>query len=202
VTEAAIARPAAHLNRGVRRGVVRRRIRWGCLYVILTSLALIWLLPVLSTLYTALRSFDDIQNNGPWSFPPHTLSLANFVTAWQSGMSGWFLNSVIVVIPAIIVMLLLSSMTAFVLSRYRFRGSRALFMLFVCGTLLPFQVLLEPVFKEDNFMGIYDSLWALFTIYVAFELGFCTFVLHNFMRTIPKELFDAAVVDGASRFRI
>lgn len=180
-----------------------RRIKTILLHIILATIAITWLIPLASALYTALRTFADGTANGPWSFPPHSLTLENFVAAWtDGGFSGYFINTFLVVIPAVALMLLLSSMTAYVLARHRFRGSRLLLMVFIAGLLLPFQVLLIPVYRLSNFLNIYDSLGALIAIHVAFELGFCTFVLHNFMRTIPKDLTDAAAVDGASVFRI
>ncbi len=180
-----------------------RRLRTALLHIILATIAIAWLIPIASAVYTALRTFADGTANGPWSFPPHSLTLENFVAAWtDGGFSGYFLNTFLVVIPAVALMLLLSSMTAYVLSRHRFRGSKLLLMVFIAGLLLPFQVLLIPVYRLSNFLNIYDSLGALIAIHVAFELGFCTFVLHNFMRTIPKDLTDAAAVDGASVFRI
>lgn len=180
-----------------------RRIKTILLHIILATIAVTWLIPLASALYTSLRTFADGTANGPWSFPPHSLTLENFVAAWtDGGFSGYFINTFLVVIPAVALMLLLSSMTAYVLARHRFRGSRLLLMVFIAGLLLPFQVLLIPVYRLSNFLNIYDSLGALIAIHVAFELGFCTFVLHNFMRTIPKDLTDAAAVDGASVFRI
>ncbi|HLZ23439.1 MAG TPA: carbohydrate ABC transporter permease [Ktedonobacterales bacterium] len=203
MAETTLARPAAESISRTRKNIVPRRVKTTLLYVILTIIAVVWLIPILSALYTALRTFADGTANGPWSFPPHSLTLENFTSAWtDGGFSHYFLNTFLVVIPAVILMLLLSSMSAYVLARHRFRGSRAIFMIFVAGLLLPFQILLIPVYRLSNFLNIYDNLWALIAIHVAFELGFCTFVLHNFMRTIPKDLTDAAAVDGASVFWI
>jgi len=185
----------------VRKDAVPRRVKTALLHVLLISICIVWLIPILSALYTALRTFADGTANGPWSFPPHSLTLANFGEAWtEGGFSQYFLNTFLVVVPAVILMLTLSSMAAYVLARHRFRGSRLLLMVFVAGLLLPFQILIIPVYRLSNFLNIYDSLWALIAIHVAFELGFCTFVLHNFIRTIPKDLTDAAAVDGASVF--
>jgi multiple sugar transport system permease protein len=187
----------------VRRNVVPRRVKTVLLHVILTTISIVWLIPIASALYTGLRTFADGTANGPWSFPPHSLTLQNFLDAWtDGGFSHYFLNTFLVVIPAVVLMLTLSSMAAYVLARHRFRGSRLLLMVFVAGLLLPFQILLIPVYRLSNFLNIYDSLWALIAIHVAFELGFCTFVLHNFIRTIPKDLTEAAAVDGASIFWI
>jgi multiple sugar transport system permease protein len=181
--------------------VIARRGKRALLHTVLTIIAIAWLIPLVSALYTAVRTFEDGTANGPWSFPPHSFTFTNFVEAWtDGGFSHYYVNTFLVVVPAVILMLTLSSMSAYVLARHRFRGSRMLLMVFIAGLLLPFQVLLIPVYRLSNFLNIYDSLWSLIAIHVAFELGFCTFVLHNFIRTIPKELTEAAAVDGASVF--
>lgn len=195
-------RPAGPSIPPVRKDIAPRRVKTALLHVILTTIAIAWLIPLVSALYTALRTFADGTANGPWSFPPHSLTLANFAQAWtDGGFSHYYVNTFLVVIPSVVLMLTLSSMSAYVLARYRFKGSRLLLMIFIAGLLLPFQILLIPVYRLSNFLNIYDSPLALIAIHTAFELGFCTFVLHNFMRTIPKELTEAAAVDGASVFR-
>lgn len=200
-TTTTLARPATQPVPAVRKDRIPRRAKTILLHVILTTIAIVWLIPIISALYTALRTFADGTANGPWSFPPHSLTLQNFVEAWtDGGFSHYYVNTFLVVIPAVVLMLTLSSMSAYVLARHRFRGSRLILMIFIAGLLLPFQILLIPVYRLSNFLNIYDSLWALIAIHTAFELGFCTFVLHNFIRTIPKDLTDAAAVDGASVF--
>jgi len=204
MSQTTLARPTEQPDRPlsvVRQDVIPRRVKTTLLHVILATISIVWLIPIASALYTALRTFSDGTANGPWSFPPHSLTLSNFTDAWtQGGFSQYFLNTFLVVVPAVVLMLTLSSMAAYVLARHRFKGSRLLLMVFVAGLLLPFQILIIPVYRLSNFLNIYDSLWALIAIHVAFELGFCTFVLHNFIRTIPKDLTDAAAVDGASIF--
>lgn len=201
MAETTLASPATKTLPEVRRDLVPRRVKSALLYVILTTIAIVWLIPLASALYTALRTFADGTANGPWSFPPHSLTLQNFVDAWtEGGFSHYYVNTFLVVVPAVVLMLTLSSMAAYVLARHRFAGSRWVFMIFVVGLLLPFQILLIPVYRLSNFLNIYDTLWSLIAIHTAFELGFCTFVLHNFIRTIPKDLTDAAAVDGASVF--
>lgn len=194
-----IAQTAVEPYAEVKNGKIGQRVQGVALNSILMVLSIIWLVPLASALYTGIRTFADGSANGPWSFPPHSLTLQNFVSAWtDGGFSQYFINTFIVVIPSVILMLGLSSMSAYVLSQRRFRGSRFIFIIYVAGLLLPFQILLIPVYRLTNFLNIYDSLWALIAIHTAFELGFCTFVLHNFMRTIPKEMLEAAAVDGAS----
>src|SRR5579884_2342343 len=138
--------PPAHTEQMlfvIPRDMFVRRVRRGLLHVILASLAIVWLIPLISALYTAVRTFSEATADGPWSFPPHWLTLKNFIDAWTTGgFSQYFLNTFLVVIPAVILMLLLSSMAAYVLSHHRFKGSRFVFLLFVTGLLLPFQILI------------------------------------------------------------
>lgn len=170
-------------------------------YVFLTLLTLIWLVPLFASVITSFRTQDDISLNGFWSLPS-TLTLENFSRAWtQARVSNYLLNSFIITIPSLIGMLFLSSLSAFALARYKFRGNLFIYFMFVAGTMLPFQILLLPVFRLTNSLGLYNSHWALILIHTAFQLGFCTFVLRNFMKTVPSEIFDAARVDGAGEFR-
>jgi multiple sugar transport system permease protein len=171
-------------------------------YAALITLTLFWMVPFFSALVTSVRTMDDISTNGFWSFPEE-LTLGNFSTAWaQAGVERYMLNSFIITIPALVAMLFLSSLSAYALARYRFRLNRPFYFMYVAGTMLPFQVLLLPVFRLTNSLGLYDTYWALIFIHTAFQLGFCTFVLRNFMRTVPGDIMDAARVDGCSEFRI
>lgn len=171
-------------------------------YALLTLLTLLWLLPVFAAVLTSVRTQDDISQHGFWTIP-HEISLDNFSGAWTDARISRYLgNSFIITIPALFAMLFLSSLGAFALARYKFRGGLPLYFMFVAGTMLPFQILLLPVFRLSNSLGIYDTHIALILIHTAFQLGFCTFVLRNFMRTVPSEIMDAARVDGCSEFRI
>ncbi|MFM9106123.1 MAG: carbohydrate ABC transporter permease [Chloroflexota bacterium] len=182
----------------------RRRFPWPTLlfYVVILPVLLTWLVPLFAAVLTSLRTLDDLIGNGPWRWPD-PLVWSNFPEAWsQGGLSRYMANSFIITIPALIATLLLSSMAAFALARFRFRGNLAIYFLFVAGTLLPYQILMLPVFRLSNRLGLYDTYWALIVFHTAFQLGFCTFVLRNFMTTIPGEIFDAARIDGAGEWRI
>jgi multiple sugar transport system permease protein len=181
-----------------------RRVNGGEIakYVFLTALTLLWLLPIIAALVTSLRTMDDINQSGFWTIP-RQLTLDNFVEAWtKARVSNYLANSFIITLPSLFFMLLLSSMGAYALARFKFRLNLPIYFMFVAGTMLPFQILLLPVFRLTNALGLYDTYYALILIHVAFQLGFCTFVLRNFMRTVPGEIFDAARVDGCGEFRI
>lgn len=184
------------------RAILLRRLRVALFYIVMIPFVLIWLLPVFSTILTSVRSLDDLVANGFWSLPT-SIHLENFVQAWNQGrLRLYMVNSFIITIPALAGTLALSSLAAFALARYRFPGNRLLYFTFVGGMLLPFQILMLPVFRLTNWLGLYDSYWALILFHMAFQIGFCTFVLRNFMRTVPGEIFDAARIDGAGDFRI
>ncbi len=168
----------------------------------LTVLTLLWLLPVIAAFITSFRTMDDIAIHGFWSIPQQ-LSLRNFEEAWTNAqVNKYLLNSFIITIPSLFGMLFLSSMSAYALARFKFRGNLFFYFMYVAGTMLPFQILLLPVFRLTNAIGLYNTYGALILIHIAFQLGFCTFVLRNFMRTVPGEILDAARVDGCNEFRI
>lgn len=177
-------------------------VRSGLTYVFLTILAVLWLIPILAALLTALRTMDDITLNGFWSIPS-SLRFDNFVEAWTSArVSQYLVSSFIVTIPSLIGMLFLSSLTAYALARFKFALNLPIYFMFVAGTMLPFQILLLPVFLLVKNLGIYNTYIALIAIHTTFQMGFCVFVLRNFMRTVPSEIFEAARVDGCNEFKI
>lgn len=185
-----------------RRARAQRQAGKAGMYVFLTMFTLIWLLPVIAAFITSFRTMDDISTRGFWSLPAQ-LGMRNFVQAWTAArVSKYLINSFIITLPSLLGMLFLSSMAAYALARYHFKGNLILYFMFVAGTMLPFQILLLPVFRLTNALGLYDTHASLIFIHTAFQLGFCTFVLRNFMRTVPGDIMDAARVDGCGEFRI
>ncbi|WP_448006826.1 carbohydrate ABC transporter permease [Agromyces bauzanensis] len=167
---------------------------------ILISLA--WLAPILLIVATSIRTFDDVSANGIASLP-QSFTLDTYVQAWnQGGMFQATVNSMVVTIPTVILTLLLSATVAFGLSRFRIPFRRTILLLMLAGNLLPVQMLLIPVTRITQQIGIYDTLFALVVVQTAFGIGFYTFVLYGFMRSIPHELQEAATLDGAGATRI
>ena len=172
------------------------------LFFILILLALLWLVPVITSVVTSVRTNDDILSRGFWALPKQ-LVFSNFKTAWQrGGLSKFLPNSFIITIPSLVLTLFLSSLSAYALARFKFRANRLIYFLFVGGMMLPFQVLLLPVFRLTDFLGQYDTYWGLIAFHTAFQMGFCTFVLRNYMITVPIQIFEAAKIDGCNAFRI
>ncbi len=180
------------------------------MYGFLSVLAVAWLVPVAGAMYASVRPYAETQRKGIFSWPD-SLTLSNYSDAFTQGdMRKTFYNTAFIVIPAIVLILLFSSFMAFAVSRFSFRFNVALLLLFTAGNLLPAQVLFQPLFQIfknipwPNFLSDTDTgnllgtKIAVIIVHVAFQTGFCTFVLANYMKTIPKELNEAALIDGAS----
>jgi multiple sugar transport system permease protein len=171
-------------------------------YILLIAATFLWLIPILTGLVTSIRTFDDILYNGFISWPEE-ITLGNFQEAWErGGLNRYLPNSFIITIPSLVLTLFLSSLAAYSLARFKFRANRVIFFAFIAGMLLPFQVLMLPVFRLTDFLGLYDTYWGLIAFHTAFQLGFCTFMLRNYMRTVPGEIIEAARIDGCGEIRI
>jgi len=187
----------------------RQRVKDRFISIFIGVFALIWIFPIVWTLWSSLRPYKEIRANGVFSVP-ESIGLGNYSTAIERmDLPTYLWNSLIITAPAVFLTLLFGSVTAFVVSRYSFRWNVSMLLLFTAGNLLPPQLVFIPVFKAYLTVGdwlgnrrlFYDSQWGVVLIHVAFQMGFATFVLSSYMKTIPKEISEAAKVDGASVFR-
>jgi multiple sugar transport system permease protein len=192
---------------GSKKGGVRpARI---ALHVFLIATAIVWLIPIVGALYTAFRPYGETSKGGIFTWPKK-LMLSNFTGAFKQGeMARHFWVTMLIVIPALIFTLMLASFVAFAVSRYSFKFNIALLVLFTSGNLMPQQVIIQPLFQMYRRLPLPDflspssghmnnTIFGVIIIHIAFQVGFCTFVMSNYMKTIPKELGEAASVDGAS----
>lgn len=190
----------------------RRKLTPGrvVLHGFLIVVALGWLFPILWAVINSLRDYAYTSKNGYVSLGGWTLK--NYTTAWdRAEFTKHFLNSAYVTVPAVLLTLFLASMVAFVLARFTWRFNLVMLGLFTAANLLPQQAMLIPLYRLSIVVPLpawmsdsellYDSYWVLILVNTAFQTGFCTFVLSNYMKTLPKELYEAAQVDGASIWR-
>jgi multiple sugar transport system permease protein len=193
--------PAAPKSSSRRRTVV---------YTFVIVMAVLWLFPVVWAVLTSFRDYAYTSQNGYVSFGGWTFG--NYADAWERGNFGrYFLNSAYITVPAVLLSLLLASCVAFVIARFRYRFNLVLLGLFTAANLLPPQALLIPVYRMfreipmplsiSSSGSLLNSFLGLILVNTAFQTGFCTFVLSNYMKTLPRELYEAAQVDGASVFR-
>lgn len=207
-TAPAVTQRRASPDRGP-SGVLNRR-RGSVATVVMLVLALLWLFPLVWAVVNSFREYSYTQTNGYLSLGGWTLD--NYRDAWDRGNFGLHLkNSLLITVPAVLLTLFLSSLMAFVLARFSYRFNLTLLGVFLAANLLPPQALLIPVFKMfreiplPTFLSesgtMLNSFWALILVNTAFQLGFCTFVLSNYMKTLPYEIYESAELDGASVWR-
>lgn len=172
-------------------------------HVILSLWALLVILPLLWTVYTSFKTSREILTN-PFGLP-ETMQFSNYSRAWEEARIGdYFLNTLIVVGLALIIVMLLGAMCAYVLARFRFPGNRIIYYGMIAGLTFPIFLAVVPLFFVLKNMGLLDGRMGLVGVilsYVAFALPFTVFFLHSFFSGLPEEISEAAAIDGAGDFR-
>ena len=164
---------------------------------------LIWLLPLVAVAITSVRSAGDITAGNYWGWPTSFNFVENYTAIFENSPIGQYIfNSFKVTIPTVAGTLALSCMTGFALGIYNFRAGVPLFFMFIAGNFIPFQILMVPVRDLSLQMGVYNTTLGLVLFHVAFQTGFCTLFMRNFIKALPRELIEAARVEGVSEFRI
>lgn len=162
---------------------------------------LLVLVPLVWVLLTSLKSTKQYLSGSPLSLPDG-LHFENYVNAWdKAGIGKWFVNTVVVVGSALVIVMALGAMCAYVLARYEFRGNRLIYYLMLAGLTFPIFLAIVPLFLTLRNIGLLNTLPGLTMTYVAFALPFTVFFLHSFFGSLPKEIYEAAQVDGASEWR-
>jgi N-acetylglucosamine transport system permease protein len=165
---------------------------------------IVWtIVVVVPILWTFLASFKDTTEifSSPWTLPAH-LRWENWGRAWTKAHIGrYFLNSVFVVGCSVFGTMLLGSMAAYVLARYKFWGNRIIYYLFVSGLAFPVFLALVPLFFVVRNLHLLDTYQGLILVYIAYSLPFTVFFLTAFFKTLPSSVAEAAMMDGASHTR-
>jgi len=173
------------------------------LYKIALPLALLlWLFPLLGVAVTSVRPASDLAQGNYFGIPSY-LAFENYADVFRNTpMLQYIRNSFIVTIPTVIGTVALSLMTGFALAVYRFRANLVLFFLFVAGNFVPFQILMVPVRDMTLSLGLYNTYSGLALFHIAFQTGFSTLFMRNFIKALPFELIEAARVEGVAEWRI
>lgn len=178
------------------------RAQWGY-KVALPVVLVLWLLPLIAVALTSVRSAGDITAGNYWGWPTSFNMLANYTAVFENTPIGkYILNSFKVTIPTVIGAVALSCMTGFALGVYRFKFNLLIFFMFVAGNFIPFQILMVPVRDLTLDLGMYNTTAGLALFHIAFQTGFCTLFMRNFIRALPQELIEAARVEGVTEFQI
>ena len=179
------------------------------LYFTLILAALYALAPMWVMLATSLKTLDEIRE-GSLIAAPQAPTIEPWLKAWGTACSGvrceglkpFFLNSLLMTIPAVLISTLMGAMNGYALTHWRFRGSDFLFTALLVGCFIPFQVVLLPMARLLGAFGISDSVYGLILVHVVYGLAFTTLFFRNYYIGVPGELVKAARVDGAGFFTI
>jgi multiple sugar transport system permease protein len=162
----------------------------------------LWLLPLLGVALTSVRPASDLAQGNYFGIPS-TFAWNNYVDIFlNTPLWKYIRNSFYVTIPTVIGTVALSCMTGFALAVYKFKSNLLLFFMFVAGNFVPFQILMVPVRDLTVQTGLYNSYSGLILFHIAFQTGFCTLFMRNFIKALPFELIESARVEGVSEIKI
>ena len=172
------------------------------LWISLGIVALIWLIPFVFIVFTSLKTNAELFRGSPF-MPPLQPAWENFSAAWETAnFSRYALNSFIIAIIKVPIGIVIASMAAFALTRLRFRYQKGLLLLLVLGTMIPVQIALGPIFRIVLSLGLLNTYLGILLPYIAFGLPFHIFLMQGFFKSLPKELDEAAYIDGCSKFTL
>ena len=177
--------------------------RWSAVstQTVLIGWAVTVIFPMIWMIYSSFKTDQELFFS-PWA-PPVELQWDNFARAWTKAHVGdYLLNTLIVVVPALLLTLIISAMAAYVLARFEFVGRRFLFYMFLSGMLFPVFLALVPLFNLVNQLKMLNTFHGLIIVYIAYALPFTIFFLTGFFKTLPTEIEESAIMDGANPYQV
>ena len=172
------------------------------IFVSLLCLAILFLAPTAGVLLSSIKTTRDIAFGDLWVFPT-SLYLGNFVEVLGNpAVHRYFLNTVLVTIPATVASISLGILAGYVFAKLPFRWSNLLFLAIVSGMFFPPQIILIPLFRLFNTLGLIDTLWPIIFIHTAMGIPICTLLMRNFFATVPTALREAAILEGANEWQV
>ena len=198
MTDVAVGKRIVTGNRRVRTG--GDRAVEATSHVLLSIWSVIVIVPFLWVVLSSFKTSKEILDS-PFSLPAHW-QFDNYAHAWtDAGIRQFFLNTVIVVGVALVLVMLLGAMCAYVLARFKFPGARFIYYLMLAGLTIPIFLAIVPLFFILKNSGLINTLPGLIMVYVAFALPFTVFFLYAFFKTLPDDVYEAALIDGAGEWR-
>ena len=185
------------------------RVARALIYLVLLLFALFYLLPFLVMLVNSVKPLSEITSGNMLALPM-VWTIEPWLSAWSTaqigveptGLKPYFLNSILMVVPAVAISTILGALNGYVLTKWRFRGDGILFGLMLFSCFIPFQIVLIPMARTLGILGMAGSTPGLVLVHVVYGLGFTTLFFRNYYAAFPTELVRAAMIDGAGFFRI
>ncbi|MBQ0707601.1 MULTISPECIES: carbohydrate ABC transporter permease [unclassified Ochrobactrum] len=179
------------------------------IYTALLLFAFYYLLPLYVMLVNSLKPLDEIRQGGMLNLPQQW-TIEPWLSAWSTaqigvqptGLKPFFINSILMVVPAVAISTIVGALNGYVLTKWQFRGSNIFFGLLLLSCFIPFQIVLIPMARVLGFLGIAGTIWGLILVHVVYGIGFTTLYFRNYYEAFPTELVRAAQIDGASFFQI
>ena len=193
--------------------VTRRKGGFGLgrllLYALLLVMAVVFLLPVYVMIVNSLKPLDEIRSGNLMALPIDW-TVAPWLTAWSTaqigvqptGLRPYFINSFLLVIPAVVISTLFGALNGYILTQYQFRGAHLLFALMLFSVFIPYQIVLIPMAKTLGILGIAGTVKGLIFVNVVYGIGFTTLFFRNYYAAFPAELVRSARMDGAGFFGV
>ena len=189
----------------LRTGLITRVL----IFTVLIIFAVYYLLPLFVMVVNSLKTLDEIRSGNMLALP-EVFTIAPWISAWgeaqigvqPTGLAPYFLNSIMMVVPAVIISTFLGALNGYVLTKWQFPGHRIIFGLMLFSCFIPFQIVLIPMARILGELGIAGTTGGLVFVHVIYGLGFTTLFFRNYYDAFPSELIRAATIDGAGFFRI
>ena len=197
---------SGHVVRAHRQGVDFPRI---ALYAVMVFLALLFLLPVYVMVVNSFKPLDEIRSGNLMALPIDW-TVAPWQSAWSTaqigvqatGLKPYFLNSFLLVVPAVVISTLIGALNGYILTQFKFRGANLMFALMLFSVFIPFQIVLIPMARTLGFLGLAGTIPGLVLVNVVYGIGFTTLFFRNYYAAFPGELIRSARMDGAGFFGI
>lgn len=180
----------------------RRRLVVGALYLALTTLSLLWLIPVMTAFMTSIRPLDEIRG-GWWNFEGATFTLENYVRAWDLGLSSFALNTFIITLGSVAVTVATGALATYAFIHLSFRFKKIWFFLLISTMIVPLQLIIIPLLPWFRTLGLDQGGWqflGIILVHTGFGAGWAVFMLSSFFREVPREMLEAGQIDGAGHW--
>jgi raffinose/stachyose/melibiose transport system permease protein len=201
ISGASVASRPARVTRSRRSRPPAQRVGRALIALAVAVLLAVEVIPIVWLLLQSFKAPDEFTANPVWALP-EGFYWDNWREAWTTGnIPTYFKNSVIATFPSLFLMITLGLSAAFGLEVMKWRGRNGLLLVFLAGILIPLQMVLLPLFTVYFHVHLIDSLWSLIITYTAFGLPLTIFLMVGYLRAVPREILEAATLDGASIYR-